>query len=645
MTFSVPRACRAALAAVAFGAVIPALADVPITAVPPADYRPRAIEKAAPAQLLLPAATSGLRIALPAPTDAERALLKSRNAASARSGARGGNLKGPLALAFPRDVPASSASIPLASLDWHALADGSRAATIQVTSTDARALRVALALPAVDTGIEVRFAGNAQRAQVFGPVPANTIASDARRFGAFWSPVLAGDTATIELHVEAGTSVPNVPLTVTRVSHQVVAPASLAKIGTKAVEDIGTSDACEIDVACVTQTDALASSKKAVAAIEFTQEDGFTYLCTGQLLNDSVASNTPYFFSAAHCLNSAMAARTLNEYWFFDAISCGSKAVPPYVQQSAGATMLAQSPDFDWALVRLNAAPPPGVAFAAWRSDPIPTSTAVTVLHHPEGDLKKWSEGANQGYQLYTDGTSFAQVIYGQGSTEPGSSGAGLLTFNNAGYYELRGGLWRGNAACANPSGVDEYSRIDGMIKLTRQYLTPDSAGTPNTAVAVEYYNAALDHYFITISPAEISDLDSGVHAGWERTGMRFLAYQAQVAGTNPVCRFYRTPGFGDSHFYSASPSECQNVIDHPQTYPGWTYESGNVFYIALPDATTGACADGTQPVWRFFNQRTTNHRYVIDRQTRDAMRNDPATWIPEGYGPDSVIMCAPVGS
>ena len=29
----------------------------------------------------------------------------------------------------------------------------------------------------------------------------------------------------------------------------------------------------------------------------------------------------------------------------------------------------------------------------------------------------------------------------------------------------------------------------------------------------------------------------------------------------------------------------------------------------------------------------------------RDDMRADPATWVPEGYGPDSVIMCAPVGS
>jgi len=65
----------------------------------------------------------------------------------------------------------------------------------------------------------------------------------------------------------------------------------------------------------------------------------------------------------------------------------------------------------------------------------------------------------------------------------------------------------------------------------------------------------------------------------------------------------------------------------------------------ALPDAVTGSCADGTQPVWRFFNQRTTNHRYTNEVELHDEMQDDPSTWVPEGYGPDSVIMCAPLGA
>jgi len=135
------------------------------------------------------------------------------------------------------------------------------------------------------------------------------------------------------------------------------------------------------------------------------------------------------------------------------------------------------------------------------------------------------------------------------------------------------------------------------------------------------------------------------VHPGWVRTGLRFFGYDAPAAGASPVCRYYRTPGFGDSHFYSASVSECAAVAANPQQFPGWSLETSNAFYIALPDATTGACAAGTVPVWRFYNQLTINHRYTTDRLVRDDLRSKPGTWVPEGYGPDSVIMCAPVGT
>src|SRR5215471_20933655 len=73
----------------------------------------------------------------------------------------------------------------------------------------------------------------------------------------------------------------------------------------------------------------------------------------------------------------------------------------------------------------------------------------------------------------------------------------------------------------------------------------------------IEFYNAAQDHYFITASPAEIADLDTGVHPGWQRTGLSFDAYEANLASANPVCRFYIPPSLGDSHFFSASPDEC----------------------------------------------------------------------------------------
>jgi lysyl endopeptidase len=642
------RAVIAVAASLATAVAWPAYAEAPITAVPPAELKGGAtIDKSPTPKMSLSQATPAVIVALPAATTAERDLLKARNASFRKEAGTKATPKRSLAVAFPRDIPAGVRSVALAGLPWQTLADGSRAATVQVASEGAAALRVALKLSAAASGVTFRFAGNGAHAQTFGPMTSSAVASDSAAFGSFWSPVLEGDVATIEIHVDAGAPTPEATLTLARISHQVVAPAALRNMDAKTVQDIGLAGSCNIDVACVTpQTTALLDAARAVAEMEFTQDDGFTHLCTGTLMNDSIGSNTPYFFSAAHCLNTATAARTLNTYWFFDAIACGNNAVPPYVQQASGATLLARSGDWDWALARLNAPPPAGARFSAWRAETMPTQTPITVLHHPEADLKKWSAGSTQGYQVYTDGSSFALVHYDQGTTEPGSSGAGLLTFLQAGgYYELRGGLWSGEASCQNKSGLDEYSRIDNMLPLTRAYLTPGTPGTAGQAVAVEFYNASLDHYFITISQGEINDLDNKVHPGWERTGMRFLAYDNPAAGTSPVCRFFfEGEPFGSSHFYSASPTECATVVNNPQTYPGWIYESASVFYIALPNPLTGACADGTQPVWRFYNQRKVNHRYTIDQVARDEMRDDPATWQPEGYGPDNVIMCAPTG-
>ena len=162
-------------------------------------------------------------------------------------------------------------------------------------------------------------------------------------------------------------------------------------------------------------------------------------------------------------------------------------------------------------------------------------------------------------------------------------------------------------------------------------------SGLPSASVVVEYYWATRDHYFITAAPAEIAALDAAPPGGWARTGKTFYGYLGPVAGASPVCRFYLPPAAGDSHFYSASPAECAAV---QIKFPTFVYEAPNVFFIALPDATSGACQAGMLPVYRLWNNRVDgNHRYTTDPAIRDQML--ARGYVPEGYGPDSVIMCA----
>jgi hypothetical protein len=158
----------------------------------------------------------------------------------------------------------------------------------------------------------------------------------------------------------------------------------------------------------------------------------------------------------------------------------------------------------------------------------------------------------------------------------------------------------------------------------------------------VEYYNATLDHYFMTPLAGEIDALDAGRLSGWTRTGLVFDAAAAPGAGLSPVCRFYIPPVHGDSHFFSASDAECAAVVAKVPADPnfsGYIEETPAAFFIALPDTATGACPAGTAPVYRLWNHRAdSNHRYTADPATRDAML--ARGYVAEGYGPLGVALC-----
>ncbi len=152
----------------------------------------------------------------------------------------------------------------------------------------------------------------------------------------------------------------------------------------------------------------------------------------------------------------------------------------------------------------------------------------------------------------------------------------------------------------------------------------------------VEYYNMGLDHYFITYGAQEISDLDTGVHKGWARTGYSFKAHTTPQTGTSPVCRFYIPPAQGDSHFFGRGQKECN---DTAAKFPTFVNEDPAFMQMFLPVA--GACPANTTEVYRVFSNRAdANHRYMTDKAVRDQMV--AKGWIAEGDGPNRVVMCAP---
>ena len=200
------------------------------------------------------------------------------------------------------------------------------------------------------------------------------------------------------------------------------------------------------------------------------------------------------------------------------------------------------------------------------------------------------------------------------------------------------------NAYFPTPSAfLFSVSHYPGQDAFPPVFFSAVMVGSPppgNPSVVVEYFDEGLDHYFNTLDQTEIDALEANVFPGWLRSIGSFIAYataEDAPPGAVPVCRFF-SPRY-TSHFYTADPDECDAVI--AQWPDVWQLESRSAFYINVPDKATGACPSGMQPVYRLYNDRPDpNHRYVTDAKLRDWMRN--SSWIPEGYGPDSVIMCTP---
>jgi hypothetical protein len=201
------------------------------------------------------------------------------------------------------------------------------------------------------------------------------------------------------------------------------------------------------------------------------------------------------------------------------------------------------------------------------------------------------------------------------------------------------GFAWNSRSVVNGAAKIELYAMdaANNGVMSAPVYVTVANGIAPaSMKLAVEYYNEELDHYFITAMDAEIDALDAGHFAGWSRTGSSIDVYDPGSGDGSPVCRFYLPPEYGNSHFYSASQSECAQVA---QKFPDFAFESTEVFRAVTPDFATGQCPENLVPVYRLWNNREdSNHRYTSDRPTRDEMV--AKGYVAEGYGPEAVIMC-----
>ncbi|ROU06094.1 trypsin-like serine peptidase [Lysobacter enzymogenes] len=367
--------------------------------------------------------------------------------------------------------------IELGALPWEAQADGSRAARFVVGSAGAKALRARLALtaaPGADpAAASLRFAGDDGR--IFAESGAAFAGAKAG-----WTPIVAGDSMTIEIQLPKGADPESYRLNVPMLSHLVFDPASDRRGPGKAFDDIGSSGDCEQDVVCrANPTPGFLAASSAVAHIAITGDEGDTAWCTGTLLNNDKSPKRSLFWTAAHCVSDQAEANSFVTYWFFEASACDNDtASPRTVVLSGGSKLLFRNAKRDTALLELKAAPPTGAYYAGWSSYPIDVlGSPAEAIHHPSGDLKKYSLAQVAALATSRYGLAPLTEVHwtGSGVTEGGSSGSGLFTVDAAGNYLLRGGLYGGPSYCGVPEvdKKDYYSQFSTAWPKIAKYFGP----------------------------------------------------------------------------------------------------------------------------------------------------------------------------
>ncbi len=236
--------------------------------------------------------------------------------------------------------------------------------------------------------------------------------------------------------------------------------------------NIKNSGPCQVDVNC-SEGALWQKEKRGVARIHFKVGDNYS-TCSGTLINNTRQDGTPYFLTAFHCGgNASPEDRNFWQFRFnYEQPECNGHETPSN-QTIPGCQLISLSPidgGSDMQLLKLNFLPPPQFKpyYNGWDRSVVPPTGGVGI-HHPVGDVKKIStyssppeslvETEVSGFQMANH--SIWNIIYqetdnGHGTTEPGSSGSPLFSYNKL----VVGTLTGGNSGCNNPLGNNLYGRF-----------------------------------------------------------------------------------------------------------------------------------------------------------------------------------------
>lgn len=213
---------------------------------------------------------------------------------------------------------------------------------------------------------------------------------------------------------------------------------------------------CNLNVACEEADDWEDQVNSVVMLV--TGSNGF---CSGVLVNNTAYDATPYVLSANHCYRNPSTVI----FWFnWQSPTCENPPSSPPHDALSGSISRARHAASDFWLLEINSEIPESYNpfFAGWnRTLEASLSEFITGIHHPRGDIKKFSY-TNGGVQAASylggpgSGTTHWRITWSGGTTtEPGSSGSAIFDSEGRVLGQLHGGY----AACGNTL-PDWYGRF-----------------------------------------------------------------------------------------------------------------------------------------------------------------------------------------
>ena len=327
--------------------------------------------------------------------------------------------RGPLRIGFHREVPTAYRGNLLARLDWMPVDKGAWAAAVLVHSPPATSIRVGVRAE-LPPGAELRFFHPNGNGKALAVITRADLKAAAAQAEVYWSPSAEGDTIGIEITLPSRTVVDASRLRVEKVAHRFLDPSA------KRFKNLDCPE-LHVDVQCRVGEfpDGL---ENAVARIEFETEQG-SALCTGTLLNDGDQDTfIPYFLTANHCVATAEVARTVQATWFHQLASCDAETVDDRALTTfGGAELVGTSAEHDATLLKLRRRLPAGVYLAGWDAEVAEADDAVVAIHHPAGEVKKYSAGDVAGKGGSDSVAGAIEVAWEEGVTEGGSSGSAIF--------------------------------------------------------------------------------------------------------------------------------------------------------------------------------------------------------------------------